>query len=120
MLTAIVTGLGFFAFSAALARHAPWQWAFFLTMPFKTYDPDIIHAHVRGRVFTGVWLASAVIGSAMVGAAMVATSEGAMLALLFSGIILPTVVAEVQGYVLFQRAISELGLLWPPPPDEST
>src|SRR4051812_29265222 len=100
MLKAAIFWLIAFAFAAFLARAEAWRWAFQLTMPFPHYDDEQIYRQIRGRVFSRLWLFSALAGSTCVAAAMLVSNELIMLALVGAGVLLIVGVSGVQGYRL--------------------
>src|SRR3954463_11548119 len=106
MLKAAIFWLIAFAFAAVLARAEAWRWAFQLTMPFPQYDDEQIYRQIRGRVFSRLWLFSALAGATCVAPAMLVSNELVMLALLGTGVLLIVGVSAMHAYRLFHVALA--------------
>lgn len=113
MLKASITWLVMFGVSMILARGAAWQTAFQLTIPFPSYDENLIYGKIKDRVFSRAWLLIAIVSSSLVAAAMM-VDEVTMLVLSGAGVILIVSFTAVQGYRLFRTALKEMNLSWPP------
>lgn len=114
MLKAALVWLVTFGMAAMLARGWASCMAFQLTMPFPSYDDEKIYGYIKSRVFSRIWLLSALASSTLIAGAMLVPNEVVMLLLTGAGVILLTAVPAVQGYRLFHVAVAELGLPWPP------
>jgi hypothetical protein len=113
MFLAIGLFVGVFLTSLALTRTAPWNAAFYQSIPFPQIEPDVVQRKVRGRTLRRPWFAVALAGSALTAVAAILPAP-LMLVPMFAGIILIVAFAFVRGFILFKTGVAELGIEWPP------
>ena len=113
MLTAIIFFVGTFLLSWMMAGGSTWNFAAFQSGPFPEIDPDTVERQVKDRRFKRPWLEVTLIGSGLVTVAAF-LQPPVMLIPMFAGVMLVVAFGGVRGFLLFKKAVAELGIKWPP------